>query len=256
MLSETEPRHAPPLAARRAQAEGPRTVLHPRMSAGPALQPETHAWRHLGSRENSGTTTCFPIKIGAATGGSKRLQSGQRALPRGGCPAAVPPAPAGRVGEGVSGRGTSISAASRGSSPVPPAPQHSRDCFRGWNVRAAPRTEPGGCSLGAWSLRGTPSGQQRGAAAGRAAKFAAAGPPAGPARQRWVGAQACLTHRRVHRGGAGTGGGEYEPWPVRRVSGREGTSSGGGSGHRRRGSGEAEESRARSPPCTSTCGLS
>lgn len=114
MLSETEPRHAPPLAARRAQAEGPRTVLHPRMSAGPALQPETHARRHLGSRENSGTTTCFPIKIGAAAGGSKRLQSGQRALPRGGCPAAVPPAPAGRVGEGASGRGTSISAASRG----------------------------------------------------------------------------------------------------------------------------------------------
>lgn len=61
-------------------------------------------------------------------------------------------------------------------------------------------------------------GQQRGAAAGRAAKFAAAGPPAGPAQQRWAGAQACLTHRRVHRGGAGTGGGEYEPWPVRRES--------------------------------------
>lgn len=73
MLSETEPRHVLPLAARRAQAEGPRTVLHPRMSAGLALQPEQHARRHLGSRENSGTTTCFPIKIGAAAGGSKRL---------------------------------------------------------------------------------------------------------------------------------------------------------------------------------------
>lgn len=174
MLSETEPRHAPPLAARRAQAEGPRTVLHPRLSAGLALQPEQHARRHLGSRENSGTTTCFPIKIGAAAGGSKRLQSGQRALPRGGCPAAVPgascPVPAGRVGEGASGRGTSISAASRGSSPVPPAPQHPRDCFRGWNVRAAPRTEPGGCSLGAWSLRGTPSDQQRRGCAWTAAR--------------------------------------------------------------------------------------
>lgn len=170
MLSETEPRHAPPLAARRAQAEGPRTVLHPRMFcraglAARAARPETPGLprkfrhHHLLPHQNRG-----------GCGRKQEAAERERALPRGGCPAAVPPAPAGRVGEGASGRGTSISAASRGSSPVLPAPQHPRDSFRGWNVRAAPRTEPGGCSLGAWSLRGTPSDQQRRGCAWTAAR--------------------------------------------------------------------------------------
>lgn len=266
MLSETEPRHVPPLAARRAQAEGPRTVLHSRMSAGPALQPETHARRHLGSRENSGTTTCFPIKIGAAAGGRKRLQRGQRALPRGGCPAPVPPAPSLRGGSGRGRQGEEPrSRLPPGARPRSHQPLSTQGIVSGVGTSGLPQGQsrvavvwvPGPSVAPLLTSRGEAvPGQQRGAAAGRAAKFAAAGPPAGPAQQRWAGAQACLTHRRVHRGGAGTGGGEYEPWPVRRVGGREGTSSGGGSGHRRRGSGEAEESRARSPPCTSTCGLS
>lgn len=226
MLSETEPRHAPPLAARRAQAEGPRTVLHPRMSAGLALQPEQHARRHLGSRENSGTTTCFPIKIGAAAGGSKRLQSG-----RGPCPEAAALPRCLLPLRGGSGRGRqgeeSRSRLPPGARPRSHQPLSTQGIVSGVGTSGLPQGQsrvavvwvPGPSVAPLLTSRGEAvPGQQRGAAAGRAAKFAAAGPPAGPAQQRWAGAQACLTHRRVHRGGAGTGGGEYEPWPVRRES--------------------------------------
>lgn len=152
--------------------------------------------------------------MGAAAGGSKRLQSGHRALPRGRCPAAVPgascPVPAGRVGE-------PRSRLPPGAHPRSHRPVRTRGIVSGVGTSGLPQGQcwvaavgvPG--PSGAHLLTGTGEpvpGQQQGAGAGRAAKVPAAGPAAGPAQRGRAGAQAGLTRRPVHR--------EFEQWPARR----------------------------------------
>lgn len=225
MLSETEPRHVLPLAARRAQAEGPRTVLHPRMFcraglAARAARPETPGLprklrhHHLLPHQNRGGCG---RKQEAAEGAEGPAQ---RRLP---CRGASCPCGSGRGRQGEEPR----SRLPPGARPRSHQPLSTQGIVSGVGTSGLPQGQsrvavvwvPGPSVAPLLTSRGEAvPGQQRGAAAGRAAKFAAAGPPAGPAQQRWAGAQACLTHRRVHRGGAGTGGGEYEPWPVRRES--------------------------------------
>lgn len=143
MLSKTEPRHVLPLAARRAQAEGPRTVLHPRMFcraglAARAARPETPGLprklrrHHLLPHQNRGGCG---RKREAAEGAEGPAQ---RRLP---CRGASCPCGAGRGG-GVRARNLDLGCLP-GLVPGPTSPSAPKGLFQGLERQGCPKDRAG-----------------------------------------------------------------------------------------------------------------